>query len=162
MATPKRPPSRRSAAGPLTSRSSPSLHATSVPGIRSRSAEGSAASSSSMRLRRLRNSKRRKISRSRERSGGASTSWAGSQSMSRRRRIVARSFESRACSACSRMFFARAGESSSTCSITASSEPYCATSCPAVLSPIPGTPSMLSEESPLSPMKSGICSGRIP
>ena len=42
------------------------------------------------------------------------------------------------------MFFARAGESSAACSITASSEPYCAISCPAVLSPIPGTPGMLS------------------
>ena len=35
------------------------------------------------------------------------------------------------------MFFRRAGESSSACAITSSSEPYCAISCPAVLSPIP-------------------------
>ena len=60
------------------------------------------------------------------------------------------------------MFFRRAGESSSACAITSSSDPYCATSCPAVLSPIPGIPGMLSEVSPLSPMKSGIWSGRMP
>ena len=60
------------------------------------------------------------------------------------------------------MFFRRAGESSSACAITSSSEPYWATSWDAVLSPIPGTPGMLSEVSPLSPMKSGICSGVIP
>ena len=68
----------------------------------------------------------------------------------------------RACSACSRIDFERAGDSSSTCSITSSSEPYCAISWPAVLSPIPGTPGMLSEVSPFRPMKSGTCSGLIP
>ena len=76
--------------------------------------------------------------------GGESTSSAGSQSSSRSRRIVASSFAPRAWSACSRIAFERAGVSSSTCSSTSSSEPYCAISCPAVLSPIPGTPGMLS------------------
>ena len=115
-----------------------------------------------MRERSPRNSKRRNISRSSERSGGASTSWVGSQSSSRSRRIVARPFEARAWSANSVRFFRRAGDCSSACSSTDSSEPYCAISCPAVLSPMPGTPGMLSEVSPFSPMKSGIWSGRIP
>ena len=82
--------------------------------------------------------------------------------MSRSRRIVASPFATRAWSANSVTFFARAGESSDACSITDSSEPYCAISCPAVLSPMPGMPGMLSLVSPLSPMKSGICSGRMP
>jgi len=76
--------------------------------------------------------------------------------------MVARSFEARACSAFSAIAFARAGESSPACASTSSSEPYWATSCAAVLSPIPGTPGMLSEVSPLSPMKSGTCSGVTP
>ena len=76
--------------------------------------------------------------------------------------MVARSFESRAWSACSRTAFPRAGESSSAWAITSSSEPYCAISCPAVLSPMPGIPGMLSEVSPLRPMKSGTWSGRTP
>ena len=76
--------------------------------------------------------------------------------------MVASSFDVRAWSANSVMFFFRAGESSSACAITSSSEPYWAISWPAVLSPIPGTPGMLSDVSPLSPMKSGIWSGRIP
>src|SRR5204863_344012 len=58
--------------------------------------------------------------------------------------------------------FDRAGVSSSACSRTSSSDPYCAISCPAVLSPIPGIPGMLSDGSPFSPMKSGTWSGRIP
>ena len=68
----------------------------------------------------------------------------------------------RAWSANSVMFFRRAGESSSACAITSSSEPYCAISWPAVLSPIPGTPGMLSDVSPFRPMKSGTWSGRMP
>ena len=71
-------------------------------------------------------------------------------------------FDVRAWSANSVMFFRRAGESSSACAITSSSEPYCATSCAAVLSPIPGTPGMLSDVSPLRPMKSGTSSGGMP
>ena len=70
--------------------------------------------------------------------------------------------EARACSASSAIAFERAGESPEACSTTSSSEPYCAMSCPAVLSPIPGIPGMLSLVSPFRPMKSGICSGRIP
>src|SRR4029453_14269849 len=80
----------------------------------------------------------------------------------RSRRMVASSFAARACSACSLTAFERAGVSSSACSRTSSSDPYCAISCPAVLSPIPGIPGMLSDGSPLSPMKSGTWSGRIP
>ena len=52
--------------------------------------------------------------------------------------------------------------SSSACSITSSSEPYCAISWPAVLSPMPGIPGMLSEVSPLRPMKSGNLVGADP
>ena len=44
--------------------------------------------------------------------------------MSRSRRIVASSFDMRAWSANSVMFLRRAGESSSACAITSSSEPY--------------------------------------
>ena len=76
--------------------------------------------------------------------------------------MVASSFEARAWSACSRTAFPRAGESSSACAITSSREPYCAISWPAVLSPMPGIPGMLSEVSPLRPMKSGTWSGRTP
>ena len=43
-----------------------------------------------------------------------------------------------------------------------STDPNWIRSSAAVFSPIPGTPSMLSEVSPLSAMKSGICSGLMP
>ena len=86
----------------------------------------------------------------------------GSTSSGRSRRIVASTFDARAWSACSRIDLPRAGESSSACAMTSSSEPYWATSWPAVLSPIPGIPGMLSEVSPLRPMKSGTWSGRTP
>ncbi len=76
--------------------------------------------------------------------------------------MVARTFEARAWSACSMTFFRRAGDRSSACSMTSSSEPYCAMSWPAVLSPMPGTPGMLSLVSPFRPMKSGTWSGRTP
>ena len=125
-------------------------------------AAGTAASSSSTRPRRFRNSKRRNISLSSERSGGASTSCVTSQSSSRSRRMVASSFDCLAWSAFSITFLRRAGVRSSACSMTSSTEPYWAISWPAVLSPIPGIPGMLSEVSPLRPMKSGICSGLIP
>ena len=141
---------------------SSSRQGTSTPVGTSDAAAGSASSSSSTRFSRLRNSKRRNISFSCERSGGESTTSAGSKSSSRSRRIVASSFAAFACSACSRIDFERAGVSSSTCSSTSSSEPYWAISWPAVLSPIPGTPGMLSEGSPFRPMKSGTCSGLIP
>ncbi len=65
-------------------------------------------------------------------------------------------------SAFSLMLRARAGDSSDACSITDSTDPYWEISWPAVLSPMPGTPGMLSEVSPLSPMKSGTCSGVTP
>ena len=116
---------------------SPSRQGTETP-VTSTGAAGSASSSVSSRESSPRNSKRRKNSFSCERSGGASTSWQGSKSSSRSRRIVASSFESRACSACSVTALERAGVSSPACSITASSDPKRTMSSPAVLSPIPG------------------------
>jgi hypothetical protein len=55
-----------------------------------------------------------------------------------------------------------APEISSTLASTSSSVPKRCSSSAAVLSPIPGTPGMLSDVSPLSPMKSGTSSGGIP
>ena len=69
---------------------------------------------------------------------GRGRAWLGSKSSSRSRRIVASSFETRACSACSTIAFARAGESSAACSITASSEPYGADQLPGRLVADPG------------------------
>ena len=110
-----------------------------------------------------RNSKRRNISRSCERSGGASTSSAGSQSMSRSRRIVASSFELRAWSACSReRLRARRASARRRARARPRASRTAAISCDAVLSPIPGTPAMLSEVSPFRPMKSGTLSGGDP
>ena len=85
-----------------------------------------------------RNSKRRKISFNSERSGGCSTSSAGSTPRSRSRRIVARSFEARACSAFSAIAFAARGRELGACSTTSSSEPYCEISWPGGLVPDPG------------------------
>ncbi len=148
---------------PCTSRRSPSRHGTfSVETAAGRSAAGSASSSVSTRPSSPRNSNRRKISLSSERSGGWRTNVAESTPSSRSRRIVASSFDAAACSAFSAIAFERAGDSSPACSTTSSSEPYCEMSCPAVLSPIPGMPGMLSLVSPFSPMKSGIWSGRMP
>ena len=79
------------------------------------------------------------------------------------RLAVASCFEIRASSACSVRFCLRlAPLISSMCSSTPSSEPNRWSSSAAVLSPIPGTPGMLSLVSPLSPMKSGISSGGMP
>ena len=61
-----------------------------------------------------------------------------------------------------RFDFKHAGDISPACASTSSRDPYCAMSCPAVLSPMPGTPGMLSDVSPFKPMKSGICSGVMP
>ena len=69
----------------------------------------------------------------------------------------------RARSAFSRRFWRRfSPEISSTCSSTSSSDPYFCSSCAAVLSPMPGTPGMLSDVSPFSPMKSVTSSGGMP
>ena len=77
--------------------------------------------------------------------------------------IVASCFETRASSACSVRFCLRfAPEISSTAPSTPSRSPNCCSSWAAVLSPIPGTPGMLSEVSPLSPMKSVTSSGGTP
>ena len=155
-------PSSASAAAPTTGSSSPSRQGTSTPET-AIGAAGSASSSSSTRPSRLRNSKRRKISFSWERSGGASTSFgrvdverqvaAHRREHLRRARLVGVLAQRlRAAPARAR----RRARARPRASRTARS------SWPAVLSPIPGTPGMLSEVSPLSPMKSGTCSGVTP
>ena len=105
-ASAKRPSSTASDARSRVSGSSPSRHVTPVPSGRIVGSAGTASSSWSTRPIRLRNSKRRNISFSCERSGGCRTSSAGSdpEPRSRSRRIVASSFDTRACSACSWMF----------------------------------------------------------
>ena len=102
----RRPRARR---GRDSVASSPSRHGTSSPSTtrRGRGREGLVELVDAVEQ--ARNSKRRNISFSCERSGGASTSSAGSQSMSRSRRIVASTLELRAWSACSAIAFARAG-----------------------------------------------------
>ena len=102
-------------------------------------------------------------SRSFERSGTERTVSVRSIGTSTSSTIVASRFEIRASSACSVRFCLRfAPEIWSTDSSTPSSEPNCCRSWAAVLSPIPGTPGMLSEVSPLSPMKSVTSSGDTP
>ena len=77
--------------------------------------------------------------------------------------MVARSFDWRAWSAYRRrLSFRFVPETSSMRSRSSSSDPNWAISCPAVLSPIPGIPSIWSDVSPFSPMKSGTRSGGIP
>ena len=79
------------------------------------------------------------------------------------RTIVASSFDIRALSACSVRFCLRfAPEIWSTLLSTPSRSPKRWSRSAAVLSPIPGTPGMLSLVSPLRPMKSGISSGGMP
>ena len=76
---------------------------------------------------------------------------------------VASCFDMRASSACSTRFCLRlAPEISSTLASTSSSEPNCCSSWVAVFSPIPGTPGMLSEVSPRSPIRSVTSSGGTP
>ena len=99
-----------------------------------------------------RSSNSRKTSRSFERSGGRAASATGSTSTGTSRMIVASCLLTRASSACSVRFCLRlAPEMSSTWSSTLSSDPNCCSSCDAVLSPMPGTPGMLSDVSPLRP-----------
>ena len=89
------------------------------------------------------------------------SSAARSSSTGTSRTIVASCLESRASSACSVRFCLRlAPEMSSTWASTPSRSPKRCSSSAAVLSPMPGTPGMLSEVSPLRPMKSGIELGR--
>ena len=66
-------------------------------------------------------------------------------------RIVATRRLSRASSTCARRFSPILPLTSSACAMTSSSEPYCTISAAAFLGPMPGTPGMLSEESPLRP-----------
>ena len=76
---------------------------------------------------------------------------------------VARCFDIRASSACSTRFCLRlAPEISSTLASTRSSVPNRCSSWVAVFSPIPGTPGMLSEVSPRSPIRSVISAGGTP
>ena len=112
-----------------------------------------------MRLSSPRNSKRRKISRSCERSGGASTSCGRVEVelevAAHRRELLG---GARVVLVLDQVLAPRRARARRRARSTPSSEPYCAISCPAVLSPMPGTPGMLSDVSPLRPMKSGICS----
>jgi hypothetical protein len=120
-------------------------------------------SASSNRRSGSRSSNSRKTSRRRERSGSALANAVTSTSTSMSRTIVASRFEMRALSACSIRFSRRfVALISCACSSTPSSVPYSCRSWAAVLSPIPGTPGMLSDVSPFSPMKSGTSSGGIP
>ena len=56
----------------------------------------------------------------------------------------------------------RPGGSESKAAMRASMVPYSCSSLIAVFSPTPGTPGMLSVASPLSALRSGICSGSSP
>ena len=126
-------------------------------------ADSAASSASSSRRSGSRSSNSRKISRSRERSRSRVSSAERSSSTGTSRTIVASRLEMRASSANSVRFCLRlAPEIWSTLASTPSSEPKRCSSSAAVLSPIPGTPGMLSDVSPLSPMKSGTSSGGIP
>ena len=58
--------------------------------------------------------------------------------------------------------FARFGVISSTCAMAFSTVPNNVNIFTAVFSPTPGTPGILSEESPISPLRSMICSGVTP
>ena len=133
----------------------------------SASGAGAAASAepraSSSRRSGSRSSNLRNVSRSLERSGVAEANSCRSSSTSMSRFAVASCLEMRASSACSVRFSLRlAPLMSSMCASTSSSVPKRLSRSAAVLSPIPGTPGMLSLVSPLRPMKSGISSGGIP
>ncbi len=127
-------------------------------------ADSAASSASSSRRSGSRSSYSRKISRSRERSRLAvELRLRGRSRPGRRGPSSPAAWRSRASSACSVRFCLRlAPEISSTLSSTFSSEPKRWSSSDAVLSPMPGTPGMLSDVSPLRPMKSGTSSGGMP
>ena len=112
----------------------------------------SCPSASSSRRSGSRSSNTRKVSRIAERSGSAA--WSSSRSMSTGTSswIVASSFDSRASSAWFVRFSLRfAPEISSIEASTVSRSPNRCSRSEAVLSPIPGTPGMLSEVSPFRP-----------
>ena len=107
-----------------------------------------------------RSSKRRKDSRSPERSGSRVTAPSRSKSSGTSRIAVAIRRDTRASSAWARRFSLRlAPDTWSIEPSTPSRSPKRWRSWAAVFSPMPGTPGMLSEVSPLSPMKSGTSSG---
>ena len=108
-----------------------------------------------------RSSNSRNVSRRRERSGSRAITCAKSTSTSTSRTAVASCLEMRAFSACSVRFCLRlAPEIESMLASTPSRSPHSWSSCEAVLSPIPGTPGMLSEVSPLRPDEVGHQLGR--
>ena len=112
----------------------------------------SSPSASSSRSSGARSSNSRKNSRRRDRSGGWARNSPRSMSTSTLRTAVASCLEMRASSAWFVRFSLRlAPEIWSMLSSTASSVPKRCRSSAAVFSPIPGTPGMLSEVSPLRP-----------
>ena len=120
-------------------------------------------SASSRRRSGSRSSYSRKVSRSVERSGGCATYVCRSNSNGMSRLTVASCLEMRASSAWLVRFSLRlAPLMSSMWASTSSSDPNRCSRSAAVLSPIPGTPGMLSLVSPFRPMKSGTSSGGIP
>ncbi len=118
-------------------------------------AAGSASSITSTRCSRFLNSYWRNISFSRERSGGESTSCDGSQSRGRSRRIVASTFESSACWACSCERLRRAARARPQCSSTFSTRAVLRDQLACGLVADAGTPGMLSEVSPFEPDEVG-------
>ncbi len=133
----------------------------------SASGAGAAASAdpsaSSKRRRGSRSSNLRNVSLSCDRSGEVAANAFRSSSTSMSRLAVASCLDTRAESACSLRFCLRlAPLMSSMWASTSSSVPNRCRRSAAVLSPIPGTPGMLSLVSPFRPMKSGISSGGMP
>ena len=122
-----------------------------------------ASSSRSIRFSRLRNSKRRNISRSCERSGGASTSCGGVEvevEVAPHRRELLRL--ARDVGVLEDVLLARRRKLVGVLDHARRPSRTARSAGPAVLSPMPGTPGMLSDVSPFSPMKSGTWSGRMP
>ena len=159
----QRPPSAAIAIGPSArSLGAPSSGATSIVSSTERSGTWPLYSSSS-RWMTARSSNSAAKSRSRLRSGADPPFSIRPAGTATSCFIVASCFEIRASSACSVRFSLRlAPEISSTDSSTFSSDPNFWSSWAAVLSPMPGTPGMLSEVSPLSPIRSGTSSGGTP
>jgi hypothetical protein len=124
--------------------------------VTSAAGAGAAASpspkASSRRCSGERSSNSRKTWRSFARSGSCAASATGSISTGTSVLIVASTFDRRALSACVVRFSLRlAPEMSSMWPRTSSSVPKRCSSSEAVLSPIPGTPGMLSDVSPFRP-----------
>ena len=151
---------RRRAAAPLRTAT---VRAVSASG-RGIAADSAASSASSSRRSGSRSSNSRNIARSRRAVGLARRARpARSSSTGTSRTIVASCLETRASSANSVRFCLRlAPEIWSTLASTSSSEPKRCSSSAAVLSPIPGTPGMLSRRVALEPDEVGHELGRDP